>query len=680
MNQLSHYQQHLQALVPLNRLSRARRDIVIDACEIRNYPAEAFIYRAGDEDDNLYYLLEGTVTLYWHHKPLKQISDESTAAKRAFERPGVKRHSIKADRDVVIAVVPSEILAQQMRAARLLNQASLEVSDIAAEKSSNWMIRLLQSALFAELPARNIQEVFARMERKPVLADQVVLKQGDPGDFYYVIEQGFCEVTRRTAGRSRDIHLADLKPGDTFGEEALIANRARGATVTMLTDGVLMRLAKTHFRKLIQQPLLKPLSVEAALSAIADETRCIDIRYPEQVAREPLPNAVNIPFNIVRLQAKRLDKEYQYLVCGRSPGQNAIAGFLLLERGVTVRYLDGSVHELRNQLKTVVAERAIADRSGSAIASREIQEDSILKDPSSTVPVIMSGKNTNRGTPVSTEKAIDRLESTIDRIDKVYLEKEQELGARERTPVDDYAQTATGKRLANLIDEMDRNQQLLNNGATGGEDEIDTQSFTASRQTTQVDMDVTGGIDRSSHLSETRNPNILLVDTKVPLGANVELEVDGGVSSRRTRPDDPIATMMRDFEQQIRREFNSELKQEVEKVEQGYKLKYLKLQQVAAQEVRKRQAAYKQKVDLHYKKKELQLRKHYHKLMALANKVTAQKAQLQDARRQFEDKLQAANALYKEVEDMRTTLKRHLGGDISVNTLGSRNNHDDFVS
>ena len=61
-------------------------------------------------------------------------------------------------------------------------------------------------------------------------------------------------------------------------------------------------------------------------------------------------------------------------------------------------------------------------------------------------------------------------------------------------------------------------------------------------------------------------------------------------------------------------------------------------------------------------------------------KVTAQKAQLQDARRQFEDKLQAANALYKEVEDMRTTLKKHFGGDIDVNTLARSKERDDVLS
>ena len=52
------------------------------------------------------------------------------------------------------------------------------MSDIASEKSSNWMIKMLQSELFERLPATNIQKVFGRMERINVAADEVVVEQG----------------------------------------------------------------------------------------------------------------------------------------------------------------------------------------------------------------------------------------------------------------------------------------------------------------------------------------------------------------------------------------------------------------------------------------------------------------------------------------------------------------------
>ncbi|MEM7467091.1 MAG: cyclic nucleotide-binding domain-containing protein [Pseudomonadota bacterium] len=674
MGQLSQYREHLRALVPINRLPKDRQDTVLAVCEVRNYVADTYVYRKGDDDDNLYYLLDGAVTLYWQHKPIKQISADSVAAKRAFDRPGAKRHSIKSVTDAAIAIVPSDSLAHEMREAKLVSpQASLEVSDIAQEKSSNWMIRLLQSPLFSDLPATNIQGVFEKMARFEVRADQVVIEQGQPGDYYFVIEQGFCEVTRQISGARRAIHLADLKPGDAFGEEALVADRERGATVTMLTDGVLMRLAKTDFKDLIQTPLLKPVAGDGLDNALAEEARCIDIRYPEMAAANPIIGALNIPFNVIRLQAARLDKEYQYIVCGESASQNAVGAFLLLERGVSVRYLDGTVEELRDVLEN--RQHFVPEDDNNMTTSDERWQNIATALRANRQSANWSDGNQKRGNNVSSDEAINRLENTIDRIDRVYLEKEQELEARQTVPENDYAQTATGKRLADLIDEMERSQHVLNNGVVGTEDE---RTGVESNSTPPLDMDVTGGADRVQHLSETANPNILLVDTNIPLPAEIDL-ADNKIDDLNLN-DDPIAAMMREFENRMRDQLNQQVKQQVSKIEEGYGRKLKRLQQVAAQEVKKRQAAYKRKVDVHYKQKELQLRKHYHKLMALANKVTAQKAQLQDARRQFEDKLHAANALYKEVEDMRATLKQHLGGDIEIQALTSRQTKDDAVS
>lgn len=47
--------------------------------------------------------------------------------------------------------------------------------------------------------------------------------------------------------------------------------------------------------------------------------------------------------------------------------------------------------------------------------------------------------------------------------------------------------------------------------------------------------------------------------------------------------------------------------------------------------------------------------------MALTNKITEQKAQLQRAKKQFEEKITAANTVYKQVEGMRKTLRKHIG-------------------
>ena len=74
-----------------------------------------------------------------------------------------------------------------------------------------------------------------------------MIKQGTEGDYFYVVVAGKCVVTRETPLNKEGIKLAELGPGDSFGEEALIAEAKRNATVTMSTDGTLMRLGKTRF-------------------------------------------------------------------------------------------------------------------------------------------------------------------------------------------------------------------------------------------------------------------------------------------------------------------------------------------------------------------------------------------------------------------------------------------------
>ena len=88
--------------------------------------------------------------------------------------------------------------------------------------------------------------MLARMERVPVRANQVIITQGEPGDYYYLIREGTASVaTRDDGGKLRIVN--ELAAGDQFGEEALLSDAPRNATIMMKTDGVLMRLAKQDF-------------------------------------------------------------------------------------------------------------------------------------------------------------------------------------------------------------------------------------------------------------------------------------------------------------------------------------------------------------------------------------------------------------------------------------------------
>jgi chromosome segregation ATPase len=161
-----------------------------------------------------------------------------------------------------------------------------------------------------------------------------------------------------------------------------------------------------------------------------------------------------------------------------------------------------------------------------------------------------------------------------------------------------------------------------------------------------------------NNLSDTRGSEVLLVDTRAPLPVSHEDILDDDLFDES----ESLTRIVQDFEYRIRDYVESAAFKRVTEVENRYQEKLQRIRRAAALEVRKRQDLARQRYEQQYKKKELQLRAHYKKLMALANQISEQKAQLQQAKLQFEEKLSAANAVYKQVEDMRKTLRQHIGG------------------
>ncbi|MGR8921714.1 MAG: hypothetical protein ACU85V_19045, partial [Gammaproteobacteria bacterium] len=85
-----------------------------------------------------------------------------------------------------------------------------------------------------------------------------------------------------------------------------------------------------------------------------------------------------------------------------------------------------------------------------------------------------------------------------------------------------------------------------------------------------------------------------------------------------------------------------------------------RMRELTRQEVAQREAAIERRYAAQYGEKEQLLRSYYKKLIGFANGISRQKAQLRQARQQFEQKLDSANRLYREVEEMRELLNHHI--------------------
>lgn len=113
---------------------------------------------------------------------------------------------------------------------------------IDAESEAPEALKLLEPiSIFSPLSAPSVERLASQLEPVDVIAGTAVIRQGDAGDRFYVIESGRYEVTVDGA-RTRE-----QGPGDFFGEIALLRNVPRTATVTAITDGRLQALGRDEF-------------------------------------------------------------------------------------------------------------------------------------------------------------------------------------------------------------------------------------------------------------------------------------------------------------------------------------------------------------------------------------------------------------------------------------------------
>jgi CRP-like cAMP-binding protein len=104
---------------------------------------------------------------------------------------------------------------------------------------------LKQRQLFKEMGDADLAKIADRLIEYPVHAGDQFITHGERGRTFYIIYRGKVRVWLREQGK--EVELAKLESGDTFGEEALLFNRPRSASVTALDDCVLLTLDLRDF-------------------------------------------------------------------------------------------------------------------------------------------------------------------------------------------------------------------------------------------------------------------------------------------------------------------------------------------------------------------------------------------------------------------------------------------------
>ena len=314
----------------------------------RQAPKGRVLFREDDDEKQTYYLLSGTIDLLQEGEVIATIAGGTPHAKNPIGHFIPRRQSAVATSNIEYLLIDSEFLDvvvtwDQTGSYKVAELKGAEDGDVAPSPGDDWMTTLLQTKAFHKVPPANIQAIFMRMQRMDYRAGEVVIKQGDVGDYFYVVVKGTCLVTRETPLNKDGIKLAELKMGDTFGEEALISEAKRNATVTMTSDGYLMRLGKDDFRKLLNEPFLDWVDYAQAKDIVAGGGQWIDVRLPSEFEHYHAPSAINIPLYSIRLKLKALNRNTHYVVCCDTGRRSSACAYILSERGFHASVLRGGL-------------------------------------------------------------------------------------------------------------------------------------------------------------------------------------------------------------------------------------------------------------------------------------------------------------------------------------------------
>lgn len=330
-------------LIPLNAMRPESQRDLARKCSIGTARKGDILFRIGDAANQALYLLSGDVDLAdTQGKVVSRLRGGEPASSHRIAHQSPRKVQATCASEVRYLSVDAGLLDVMLTWDQT---GSFEVGELSQSEESgdDWMTKLLQMRTFQLVPPSNLQAMFMRMQEVTVDPGKVIVKQGEEGDYFYVIMSGRCIVTREQPNQ-KPVRLAELDVGACFGEEALISNSKRNATVTALIRSKLMRLSKDDFQKLLNDPLSRRIDFgEARKMVDAGKARWLDVRLPSEFQNGALPGAINLPLYMLRMKLAQLTPNITWIVCCDTGRRSSVAVFVLTQKGYDALVLDKGI-------------------------------------------------------------------------------------------------------------------------------------------------------------------------------------------------------------------------------------------------------------------------------------------------------------------------------------------------
>ena len=282
----------LKRFDPFQAMSAAERATAARHAQVIEAPGQRWLLRPGARLNGRFYLVQGTVRLY---SPPRYLEARSPDARLPLY-PGCE--AMLSRGEVRLLHVDTAPIAFLLGTAQ---------SNPEAAGPADWERRFMASPLLQRLDAGVWQQLLSALTERSFEAGERLVVEGSAAHDFFVLKTGHAAVRRG------DQTVAHLGPGDFFGEDGLLLNARRNATVVATRQGSILRLPKDRFTTLLVDNLVRFVNT-------AGEGVCIDVGEPGALAR-------------LRERIPSLDPGSRYHLVGGELRERALATFILTQKG-----------------------------------------------------------------------------------------------------------------------------------------------------------------------------------------------------------------------------------------------------------------------------------------------------------------------------------------------------------
>ena len=331
--------QHLKKFVPFKGLDDKYLEEALKHIRTETHAKGTMLFKRGKAIASRFYLIEGKVDLIDSAYYATQVEAGCERVESALNEDSPTRCSALAKSPITVFSIDAEALdrivawsqsavstSDNMDESRESDGQGFEVQEL-DQGGGDWMSALLQSPLFERIPLTQVQELFLRFEDCPVAAGETVVREGEDGDFFYVVASG----TARVFNLSESVDV-ELGPGSYFGEEALLGDTLRNATVEMTNSGMLKRLNSENFSALLKSPVLQYVENDK-LGKMSKPYKLLDVKMPMEYRLKHVPGSINVPLSRLRSVIPELGAANAYVVSDDAGSRADIAAHLLCQAG-----------------------------------------------------------------------------------------------------------------------------------------------------------------------------------------------------------------------------------------------------------------------------------------------------------------------------------------------------------